>query len=247
MRAPSDNDHAGTRSPAATWPAWLVHAYTATGALLAFLAIQAASLHDFRTAFLWLFVAVLVDSTDGALARSARVHERLPRFSGGKLDDIVDYLTFVFVPAVILWQAGAVNGPWTVPVIAVMLLSSLFGFVSEDAKTEDHFFTGFPSYWNIVALYLVVLRLPPVVNAVILVGLSALVFVRIGYVYPTRTTTARTVTLALGLLWSFIMLALVLQLPTPRKSIAWLSLFFPAYYTALSLMLQARRSRAVRA
>jgi phosphatidylcholine synthase len=242
------NDEAGTTpSLAVTWPAWLVHAYTAGGAVLAFLAMQAASTRDFRAAFLWLFVAVLVDATDGVLARSARVHDRLPNFSGQKLDDIVDYLTFVFVPAVILWQADAVTGAWTLPVVAAMLLSSLYGFVSEDAKTDDHFFTGFPSYWNIVALYLVALRLSPVLNAVILLILSALVFVRIGYVYPTRTTTARTLTLVLGSLWSVMMLVLTLQLPTPQRSVAWLSLFFPVYYTILSVVLNARRSRAARA
>ena len=242
------NDGAATtRSLALTWPAWAVHAYTATGAVLAFLAMQAASIRNFRAAFLWLFVAVLVDATDGVLARSARVHERVPSFSGEKLDDIVDYLTFVFVPAVILWHAGAITGAWTIPVVAAMLLSSLFGFVSEDAKTDDHFFTGFPSYWNIVALYLVVLGLSPVLNAVILLILSALVFVPIGYVYPTRTATARSVTLTLGLLWSAMMLVLVLQLPRPHRLVAWLSLFFPVYYTILSLVLNARRSRAASA
>jgi phosphatidylcholine synthase len=228
----------------ARWPAWLVHAYTATGAVLAFLAMQAATTRNFRAAFLWLFVAVLVDSTDGVFARRVHVHERVPNFSGEKVDDLVDYLTFVFVPAVIVWQAGVVTGAWTIPVVAAMLMSSLYGFVSEDAKTEDHFFTGFPSYWNIVALYLVVLGLPPVVNAAVLLILSALVFVRIGYVYPTRTTTARSVTLTLGLVWGLMMLALILQLPTPQQSIAWASLFFPVYYTALSLVLHSRRSRA---
>jgi phosphatidylcholine synthase len=223
------------------WSAWLVHAYTAAGALLAFLALQAATERNFRGAFLWLFAAVLVDSTDGFLARWARVRERLPNFSGQKLDDIVDYLTFVFVPAVILWQAQAIAEPWTIPIVAAMLLSSLYGFVSADAKTDDHFFTGFPSYWNIVAVYLVVLELSPVLNAVILLALSALVFVRIGYVYPTRTATARALTLALGSLWSLMMLVLILQLPTPPRWMAWTSLFFPVYYTALSLVLHARR------
>lgn len=224
-----------------TWAPWLVHAYTATGAVLAFLAVQAATTHDFRAAFLWLFAAVLVDSTDGMLARRARVHERLPNFSGQKLDDIVDYLTFVFVPAIIIWQARALSEAWTIPVVAAMLLSSLFGFVSEDAKTDDHFFTGFPSYWNIVALYLLVLELSPALNAVILLVLSALVFVRIGYIYPTRTMTARPLTLALGTLWGLMMLVLILQLPAPQRWIAWASLFFPVYYTVLSLVLHARR------
>ena len=229
-----------------TWPAWLVHVYTATGAVLAFLAMQAATTRNFRAAFLWLFVAVVVDGTDGLLARSVRVHERLPNFSGAKVDDLVDYLTFVFVPAVILWQAHAITGAWTIPVVTAMLLSSLYGFVSEDAKTDDHFFTGFPSYWNIAALYLVVLGLSPAANAAILLILSALVFVRIGYVYPTRTTTARSVTLSLGLVWGVMVFVLILQLPTPHTSLAWASLFFPVYYTALSLVLHARRSRAAR-
>ena len=228
---------------APTWHAWLVHTYTATGAVLAFLATQAAATSNFRAAFLWLFVAVFVDSTDGLLARSARVHERLPNFSGQKLDDLVDYLTFVFVPAVIVWHADVVTGVWTIPVVAAMLLSSLFGFVSEGAKTDDHFFTGFPSYWNITALYLLVFGLSPALNAAILFTLSALVFVRIGYVYPTRMTTARLITLALGSLWGMMMLVIILQLPTPNKSVAWLSLFFPVYYTALSLVLHARRRK----
>lgn len=245
MRTVMPNDDAkATRVLGVTWPAWLVHAYTASGAVLAFLATQAALAQNFRVAFLWLFVAVLVDGTDGPLARWARVHERLPDFSGGKLDDIVDYLTFVFVPAVIVWQAALVSDLWMIPVVAAMLLSSLFGFVSEDAKTEDHFFTGFPSYWNIVVLYLVVFGLSPVLNAAILLILSALVFVRIGYVYPTRTPTARTVTVALELVWSVMMLMLILQLPTPQRSLASLSLFFPAYYIALSFVLHGRRSHA---
>lgn len=223
-----------------------MHAYTASGAVLALLATHAATVPNFRTAFLWLFAAVLVDSTDGWFARAVRVHERLPNFSGQKLDDMVDYLTFVFVPAVIMWQAGTVIGAWTIPVFAAMLLSSLFGFVSEDAKTEDHFFTGFPSYWNIVAAYLVVLELSPTLNAIILLMLSALVFVRIGYVYPTRTPTLRTLTLIFGALWGVTMLVLIVQLPTPHKALAWASLAFPVYYTALSFALHARRRRSRR-
>ena len=221
--------------------AWVVHAYTATGAIWAFLAAQAATAGNFRAAFLWLFVAVLVDSTDGLFARRARVHERLPQFSGAKLDDIVDYLTFVFVPALIVWRADLVTDAWTLPVAGAMLLSSGFGFASADAKTDDQFFTGFPSYWNIVVLYLVVLELPPLYNAATLLILSALVFVRIGYVYPTRTKAARSVTLALGVVWSILMLVLILQLPNPSKSLSWASLFFPMYYTCLSFALHARR------
>jgi phosphatidylcholine synthase len=223
------------------WAAWAVHAYTATGAVWALLAARAVARGDLRTAFLWLIVAVVVDSTDGVLARAARVDERIQNFSGAKLDDIVDYLTFVFVPALLVWMAGLVPPPLAVPIAAAMLLASAYGFVSEDAKTADQFFTGFPSYWNIVVLYLVVLQLPPLVNAAILAALAGLVFVRVGYIYPTRTVTLRALTLTLGAIWSVMMLWLVWTLPDASRRLAWVSLFFPIYYGVLSAVLHRRR------
>ncbi len=169
--------------------AWLAHAYTASGVVLAFLATRAVVEHRYREAFLWLALQIFVDSTDGVLARRARVATLLPWFNGSKLDDIVDYLTYVFVPALLVWRALLVPDAWALPVACAMLLASAFGFNREDAKTSDHFFTGFPSYWNIVVLYLFVARLTPVVNAVILLSLAVLVFVPIRYVYPSRTPT----------------------------------------------------------
>lgn len=224
------------------WSAWAVHAYTASGALLAFFAAQAVFANDLRSAFLWLFAAVWVDSTDGLLARMARVRERLPHFSGQHLDDVVDYLTFVFVPALIVWRAELVPSSWLPGVAAAMLFASAYGFVAEDAKTTDQFFTGFPSYWNIVTLYLVVLRWPPWINAAILVTLAALVFVRIGYVYPTRTLTLRRLTLALGVIWSGLILATVMTLPAPSGWLIASSMVFPLYYVLVSLILNAGRA-----
>jgi phosphatidylcholine synthase len=223
--------------------AWAVHAYTASGAVWAFLAAQSVFDNNWRPAFFWLFVAVLVDSTDGWFARLARVHERLPHFSGSKLDDIVDYLTFVFVPALIVWRADLVPVGWSLPVAAAMLLSSVYGFVSADAKTTDHFFTGFPSYWNIVVLYLFVLGLRPLYNATILLVLAALVFVRIGYIYPSRTMAWRIVTLTLGVVWGVLMLLIIVRLPNPSRYLAWLSLLFPIYYFVLSVALHWRRTK----
>ena len=161
--------------------AWLVHALTATGAVLAYMAVEATIAGDTRRAFLWLVVATLVDAVDGALARLARVKERTPQFNGARLDDIVDYLTFVFVPVFILRHDGLFPpGASGLAVASAVLLSSAYGFSREDAKTPDHFFTGFPSYWNIVAVYMVAIQLAPVTNAAILCGLVALVFVPIG-------------------------------------------------------------------
>jgi phosphatidylcholine synthase len=221
--------------------AWLAHAYTASGALLAFLAATDLFEHDYPTAFVWLALALFVDATDGVIARAARVSERLPWFNGAKLDDIVDFLTYVFVPVLFVWRALLVPDAWMTVVVASMLLSSAFGFNRDDAKTGDHFFTGFPSYWNIVVFYFVMLGTPPLVNAIILVVCAALVFVPIGYVYPSRTPTWRVPTIVLGAIWGASMLVMLWQYPEISRPIVWASFVFPVYYVVLSLVLHFNR------
>jgi phosphatidylcholine synthase len=221
--------------------AWLVHGYTATGAVLAFVGAWAVVHGDDRLALGSMFAATIVDATDGALARRVRVTDVLPDVDGARIDDIVDYLTFVFLPMLLLEGAGGLYRSMALPVIAVVLLSSMYGFVAPDAKSGDHYFTGFPSYWNVVVLYLLLFRVPPVYNALILLVLSALVFVRIGYVYPSRTPTLRTLTLALGSAWAVLLGAIIVMWPSPPRSMAIGSLAFPVYYTVLSLVLHSRR------
>jgi len=222
---------------------WIAHAYTATGAVIALLATGVTFAHNFRAAFIYLVVATFVDATDGVLARALKVKERLPHFDGARLDDIVDYLTYVFVPVLIVWQAGLVTAPF--PVCAAMLLSSAYGFGQAAAKTHtvDHFFTGFPSYWNIAVLYLYVWGLPPEVNAAILLGLSVLVFVPVRYIYPSRTRTLRIPTLAYAAVFAVATLVLVWRLPATDGPWMALSASFVVYYFALSFWLHFR-SRA---
>ncbi len=221
--------------------AWLVHFYTASGAVLAFLAVLATFEDRFRAAFILLIASTLVDATDGLFARAARVKELTPGFDGARLDDIVDYLTFVFVPLLILLRAGHLPDGWGLAVCAAVLLSSGYGFASLDAKTDDYFFTGFPSYWNIVALYIHAARTPPLFNAALLLVLVALVFVRIGWVYPSRTPVLQTATNVLGAIWAVMILAVTYLLPDAPIWLVIASLFFPVYYTVLSLWLNARR------
>ncbi|MDP3718047.1 MAG: CDP-alcohol phosphatidyltransferase family protein [Acidobacteriota bacterium] len=219
---------------------WIAHAYTASGAVIALLATGVTFAHNFRAAFIYLAIATFVDATDGVLARALKVKERLPRYDGARLDDIVDYLTYVFVPVLIVWQAELVPVPF--PVCAAMLLSSAYGFAQADAKIKstDHFFTGFPSYWNIVVVYLYVWQLAPVINAVILLVLAVLVFVPIRYVYPSRTTTLKVPTLVLGAFWAMIFTWMVWRLPATDGPWLALSAVFPVYYVALSLWLHGR-------
>lgn len=228
--------------------AWIAHLYTALGAGTALAATLATYDGDIRTAFLWLTLAVFIDSTDGVLARALRVKERLPWFSGETLDNVVDYLTYVFVPVLIVLRAGMLPpalAPW---LGTAVLVASGYGFSRDDAKVEtsDHFFTGFPSYWNIVAVYLYAWRLPPRLNAAIVATLVVLVFVPIRYVYPSRTRTWRPSTIALGSLWAVLTAVVIWRLPAVDGPWLALSLAFPLYYVALSLWLTTRERAARR-
>jgi phosphatidylcholine synthase len=224
--------------------AWLVHVYTASGIVFAFLAARAFLDFDYRLGFLWLWLQVVVDATDGLLARRMRVRERIPWFDGAKLDDIADYLTYVFVPALFVWRGAVVPNAWVLPVVSAILLSSAYGFNRTDAKTSDHFFTGFPSYWNIVAFYLLVARWPSGVNAAILLVFAALVFVPVRYIYPSRTPVWRAATNVGGAIWAGLMLLMLWQYPAVSSPVFWSSLAYPAYYFALSLWLHFRRIRS---
>ena len=220
---------------------YLVHAYTASGVGCGWLALVAAIHGDARSSLLWLVAATLIDATDGVLARLADVTRTAPRIDGARLDDIVDYVTYVVVPGVLVWRQALLPPDLDLWVIAATLLASALGFARRDAKTDDHLFTGFPSYWNIVAVYLIALRPAPAAAAGILLTLAALVFVPIRYVYPSRTVTLRPLTVALGAAWAVAFAAVIWLLPAPPPWLVWTSLIYPVYYLALSMWLTMRR------
>jgi phosphatidylcholine synthase len=223
--------------------AWGVHLYTALGAALGFLALAAIGDGAYGLAFTYLAVALLIDSTDGTLARRARVKEVLPHFDGSKLDDIVDYLNYVVVPLVLAYHAALIpHGPVGLAVGALPLLASGYGFCQTDAKTADHFFKGFPSYWNVVVFYFYTLGSPVWLNVAVLLVLSYLVFVPIRYLYPSKNKTAQRTTYVLGGIWTVCMFVLLTQFPAPSQRLAMFTLFFPIYYFAISFHLHFRNS-----
>jgi phosphatidylcholine synthase len=228
--------------------AWLIHAYTATGAAIAMLTVMAVIEGDVVRA-LWLgLAAMVVDGTDGMMARHLQVKRWIPWFDGALLDNMVDYLTYAFTPMVLLWSAGYLGDGASATVLALMpLLASAYQFCRVDAKTEDHLFLGFPSYWNILALYVVVLDLGTTTVAVLLTVCAVLVFVPVGYVYPSRTGTLRGLTLALTTVWLVSYAVLIYQLPSPSSVWVAISLSYLVYYVALSLYLTARRRTAIAA
>jgi phosphatidylcholine synthase len=222
--------------------AWGVHLYTALGAVLGFLALEAVANDRYGWAFLLMAVATFIDSTDGTLARRMRVKQVLPHFDGARLDDIVDYLNYVVVPVVLAYHAALVpSGAFGLIICSLPILASGYGFCQIDAKTEDAFFKGFPSYWNIVVFYLYTLGSPLWFNATVLVVLSILVFVPIRYLYPSKNRTAQRTTYVLGAVWGICMFTLLAQFPAPSRRLAALSLFFPLYYFVISLHLHFRK------
>ena len=220
--------------------AWGVHLYTASGALVGALALLAIGAGRWHAAVLLMLAAMAIDATDGMLARAVDVRRVLPGFDGRRLDDMADYLNFVIVPVVFLVATGLLpHWAWAAPPV----IASAYGFSQTKAKvaTTDHFFTGFPSYWNIVVAYLYLLQLPQMANAIILSVLAVLVFVPIRYVYPSRTMALKWPTLLLGTMWAVVVTWMIWRLPAVDGPWTMISLVFPVYYVLLSLWLQFRR------
>ena len=223
------------------WSCWALHLYTASGAVFGVLALKAAVSGDALRAFQLMFLTIFIDGTDGFLARKLVVWERLPQIDGRRLDDVVDYFTYVAVPAVAMVQLGII--PDSVWIWAPPLLASAFGFANVAAKTDDDFFLGFPSYWNLVALYLWFLQWPMWASSLLVLTLSAMVFAPIRFVYPSKTKPFKAVTIGFGIVWTLQTLALV---ACPDKLPEWwlpTSLLYPIYYLSLSAYLNRRPPR----
>lgn len=221
--------------------AWGAHAVTALGAVAGFLALLAIVDHAWIEAFGWMFAAVAIDAVDGALARVFGVTEYTPHFDGALLDNIVDYFTYVVVPAFFVYEFGLVPESCALVASCMLLMSSAYQFCQGDAKTSDHFFTGFPSYWNLVALYLFLVGLSPWANLAVLGALAVAVFVPVKYVYPTRTEHFRTLTLVLGAVWACVLLFLLMTYPDHSTWLLYGSLLYVAYYMGVSLWQTMRR------
>ena len=238
---------ASAASPGLRAAGWALHLYTASGTVLALLAVIAVIEGDTIRALWILLVALVVDGTDGMIARLLRVKETIPTFDGARLDDIVDYITYAFVPMVLLWTGDYLpDGAWGTALASIPLVASSYQFCRSDAKTDDHFFLGFPSYWNVVAFYVVVLELSATFTAVILLVCAALVFVPIKYVYPSRTNAFWALNLSLAGLWLVLYAVILVSLPDPNLPVVALSLAYVAYYVVVSvyLTMKSRTNRA---
>jgi phosphatidylcholine synthase len=225
--------------------AWLAHAYTALGLLCAaailWLIVEGGD-QAFRLAFLLMAAATVIDATDGWLARRAGVAEVLPGFDGRRLDDLIDFQTYTCLPLALVWRAGVLSQPLQ-PFLLVPLVASAYGFCQVHAKTDDGYFLGFPSYWNIVAFYLYVLRLPEAASLAIVLALAVLTFVPTRYLYTSHAGRWAVTTNVFASAWLASLLAILWLWGETPPWLVYGSLAFPAYYMAASWTISLRLGR----
>lgn len=223
---------------------WCVHAYTALGlvaaAIIAVLIVQGGP-WAFRWSFILMALATIVDSTDGTLARKVRIKEAVPGFDGRRLDDIIDFLTYTFLPILLIWRAQLMpqgQEAWLI----LPLVASIYGFCQVNVKTSDGYFLGFPSLWNVVALYLYVLPMGSWNCLAVVTVVALFTFVPSRYLYPSQPGRFNVLVTILGAIWTLPLGWLVWGLPetsSPRSDpalqrLAQVSLSYPIFYLAAS-------------
>src|SRR5688572_7835484 len=217
--------------------AWSVHLFTATGAIWGFLSLLAIFEENWRAAITWMIIAMFVDGFDGMLARWFHVKEYAKGVDGGLMDNIIDYLNYVVVAAFILIKAPNLMPAGLEMVGAFsILLTSAYQFSQVDAKTDEQsfFFKGFPSVWNFLVIYMMLLGLNPWFNFALLVFCNILVFVPVKYVYPSRNKRLRRLTLILTYIYGGLGVWGLMQYPSVPQWIVWISLVYVVYYVLLS-------------
>lgn len=224
------------------WPvirAVFVHIYTASGAVLALFICREIAHNNPLSAVILSAIAMFIDGTDGILARKFDVKRWTPAFDGRKLDDIIDFLNYTFIPVFFLGQFNVVGDVWQY-LLPLVLMASLYGFCQDGAKTGDGFFTGFPSYWNGVALYLYWLDWPHWAAGSVILLLIILTFLPTRYISMNQTVELRTVDRGLFAIWVVMLVVLLLQFEQPSRILLYGSLFYPIFYFAASFYLHRR-------
>lgn len=216
--------------------AWSVHLYTSLGlaaAAMMVVGILRGGSDGFESTCFWMLVATVIDGTDGFFARRLEVKKVIPTFDGRKLDDIVDFHTYTSIPLLFIWRAGLLPAGWE-PCLLFPLIASAYGFCQTDAKTPDGYFLGFPSYWNVIALYLYWLKLDPWTALTLCMAFATLTFVPMKYLYPSTGGPFSGFMLVGGALYVILLGALMLGLQWQRENLILLSLAYPLSYLAAS-------------
>jgi phosphatidylcholine synthase len=216
--------------------AFSVHIFTACGAACALLALIAAVGARWTQMFVWLGLATIIDGVDGTLARRLRVAELLPRWSGEVLDFVVDFATYVFVPAYALAAGGLLPGAVAIALGVVVVVTGALYFADRRMKTADSYFRGFPALWNVVAFYVFVLKPAPWLGAIVIVVLAAATFAPVHFIHPIRVKRWRALNLAALVLWALLALWALAQNLDPPAPIAAALAVIAIYFVAVGLL-----------
>ena len=197
--------------------AFSVHIFTSAGAALALAALVYAVAARWTAMFFCLGIALVIDGIDGTIARHVKVAELLPRWSGDVLDLIVDFVTYVFVPAYAIAAGGFLPAPFALPAAAIIVITGALYFADRDMKLVGNYFRGFPALWNAAAFYLFLLKPAPWLTALIIVALAVLTFTSLKFLHPVRVRRLRALNIAVMLAWSLLaLIALVRNLDPGR-------------------------------
>jgi len=213
-----------------------VHLFTASGGAVAVLALYAAIERNFPACFAWLGLALFIDGIDGTLARAAKVHVTAASIDGAILDLVIDFLTYVLVPVVALWRSDLMPTQVSFWIGLIITIASALYFADTRMKTDDLWFRGFPATWNILVLYLFVLRLPWVASAAILLAATAMMFSPIVFVHPLRVVKLRRLTIAMTVAWFALATAAIVENLSPSPWVTGGLIATAAYFLALPLL-----------
>jgi phosphatidylcholine synthase len=216
--------------------AFTVHVFTATGAALALLALILATGGHWSAMFLCLGVALMIDGIDGPMARAFDVQKILPRWSGDTLDLVVDFTTYVFVPAYAIAASGLLPQVLAIPAGVVVVITGALYFSDREMKTEDNYFRGFPAIWNLAAFYLYLIEPPEWAAAAAVVVLAALSFAPIRFLHPLRVRHWRTFNLALLAVWVLLAFVAVAQDLAPGVYVTTALSIIAIYFFVVGLL-----------
>lgn len=220
--------------------AWGVHAVTASGVILALLALLAVLDSQPKQCLLWLGLALLVDGLDGSLARRYDVKGVLPHFDGSTLDLVIDYLTYVFIPAIFLYRFIPLPDFTALVAVGLILVSSLFCFCNLNMKSQDNYFVGFPAAWNVVVLYFYILDFHPWLALGTIVLLAGLTLTKMKFLHPFRVRQFMPLNIAVTSLWMLASALLILQYPLNQPWLLGLWLLASTYFVGVCLWRSAR-------
>ncbi|MCX7323023.1 MAG: phosphatidylcholine synthase [Hyphomicrobiales bacterium] len=221
--------------------AYGVHVFTALGAALGFLALDAVIKGDLPTAFWWLGAALFVDAVDGPLARRLNVTVTASRYDGALLDMVVDFITYVFVPVAMLLRPEVAPQPWGFWAGLIIVLGSALYFADTRMKTVDLWFRGFPAIWNVVIFYIVIFTPPAWLIMLCVLTLTAMQFLPVVFVHPVRVKRWRPLTLAVLLLWCLAALFTLVQALKPDLWVKAVLVAGGLYFFGLGLLRQQAR------